>query len=229
MRDNKWDVNTVLKTRWGISMKLTSAELTILGTLDSMERANAYAIWQKSGLKHYPTVLRALKKLQLKGQIDVMEVGKSRGNRLFALSLKGNIVLASEEGVERVMQILSAKSLRLKSLTESSSVDCKEIVSYISYELIKDILIEKPKKINIDAMVEDEVYGFFQSVLVEMTNYRMPSYEKNLQKSIEDIKRWAKIGWLREFILDISKDLLKSAEWQRDLFSQLISDVSVSK
>lgn len=63
-------------------------EAKVLGTLTRIERGNAYQIWKYSGLKHYPTVLRTLKKLEKKRLIRVLDVRSARGEKHFPIRYK---------------------------------------------------------------------------------------------------------------------------------------------
>jgi DNA-binding PadR family transcriptional regulator len=58
---------------------------------------NAYVVWKASGLKHYPTVLKALKKLEKAQFVEVSTKGR-RGEKQFVPTMIGVMILHSSTG-----------------------------------------------------------------------------------------------------------------------------------
>ena len=63
----------------------------VLATLVEVRSENAYNIWKKSELKHYPTVLRSLRKLQKRGFVRARRIVGIRSTRQYELTLLGAI------------------------------------------------------------------------------------------------------------------------------------------
>jgi hypothetical protein len=67
-------------------------EKKIFVKLMNLRSGNAYTLWKETGLKHYPTVLRTLKRLKDKKMIKVIAEDGSRGEKIYAPSIQGRII-----------------------------------------------------------------------------------------------------------------------------------------
>jgi len=92
-------------------IRLSKTEAKILDTIVATKSGNAYGLWKTSGLKHYPTVLRTLKKLEGKRLVQALSESGTRGERIYSPTLVGilvSYVLHAEE--KKLVEIVAKDS-----------------------------------------------------------------------------------------------------------------------
>ena len=186
----------------------SKSEIACLGVLSDCEPLNAYEIWQKSGYKHYPTILRAVKKLDEKGLIDVSMPDATRNATHYNINFGGLIYyFIISDNVEKSNKLLMEKSLRFRELSEDffayrwGTMILNDIyVAVISNEI-------KNKDYNINSEIERIVERTFADYISDITNEIANDYAsfevEELQKIIEYSK---KFNWVYDITQKIVKD-----------------------
>jgi hypothetical protein len=110
---------------WDIlNLQPSKAESKILETLARIERGNAYQVWKKSGLKHYPTVLRTLKKLEKKRLVNTMGTSGVRGEKTYSSTLVGVLIsLIFSDNEKKVVEIALKESSLFRELYKAEKDD----------------------------------------------------------------------------------------------------------
>lgn len=118
-------------------IRLSDTEVKILHTLIQLKSGNAYRVWKTSGLKHYPTVLRALKKLEEKRLVEVLSENGMRGERIYAPTIMGTLV----------SHVFSREEKKILNLVEENSRLFRELLKidkegYWAFVAVKRIIFD---------------------------------------------------------------------------------------
>ena len=185
--------------------RLSKTEEEILTTMITLKSGNAYSSWKASGLKHYPTVLRTLKKLEEKRLVQVMSENGIRGERIYAPTLFGTLLnSALKDEKTRLKEIISQNSTRFQQLLESLETDDSLNYTYmVVHEMVLDIVGGKSRTI------DDILNEYFDLVIVnEVTNIHLGEGEKHKNEVI----KFAKVEWLRKLTIEIIEGEIESSE-----------------
>ena len=154
------------KTTPSYLLKLSKTEDKILKTLLNMKSGNAYGIWKTSKLKHYPTVLRILKKLTDRGYTKVLDSEGPRSEKTYFPTLIGQLVLHTSRGnQQKIIDILLEESRIFRELYE---VDDNV---YFPFAIIHGILMSvhaKKEPRNIDELIRDKVEDNIYDALLNL-------------------------------------------------------------
>lgn len=170
-------------------IRLSKTEARILGTLIVMKSGNAYSSWKTSGLKHYPTVLRTLKKLEEKRLVQAMSEKGTRGEIIYAPTLVG--VLAFYIFNEEEKKIVDMVTENSKLFREFSKIEKKDDLPFYA---VQDILLDMYRKREprgIDEAVRERLEGDLKDHVFNILD----------KDSREWIKRLSKIESMRELAL----------------------------
>lgn len=191
--------------------KLSKTEDRILTTLITMKMGNAYNSWKASGLKHYPTVLRTLKKLKQKRLVQIMSENGIRREKVYAPTLFGTLLhYALQDEKTRLTEIISQNSILFRELAESSKMDDSLYYAYaILLEIVSDVAGGKSRTI------DDILKEYFDFIIInELMNI---VYDRNRQHWNEIIKL-SKVEWIKDLAIgDIEHEL----EWCRKFAQKL--------
>ena len=190
--------------------KLSKIESMILGALMTMESGNAYSLWKETKLKYYPTVLRALKKLEEKNLVKIISKGGSRGETVYAPTLTGIFVF----------YILKEESQKLLNFVSKNSTLFRELYTMQKdirwmYSIIREFFwSEKREQLSIDEMVKSVLET---SIMDALDNIR---YDPKARKKLME---FSKISGVKPLIIEMieteiernKKDLKALNEFQR--------------
>jgi len=177
----------------GKNYKLSSVERKTLEALIDMGEGNAYVVWKKTGLKHYPTVLRSTKRLSKKELIKVSSKKGVREGRTYKLTLKGELVSYILNGDQK--KILQTVMNNSRLYLELSRVDQDNSWLYLAVNKLlgafKEIYGEEEQ--NLDAIIKDGVEGY---LLDRIMNPHIDSY-------LDEIKEIAIVKWVKQSAVNL--------------------------
>jgi len=172
-------------------VRLSKIEAKILDNLVNTKSGNAYVLWKKSGLKHYPTVLRTLKKLQEKNLVEVLKESGLRGERIYAPTLRGTLVsylFRSEE--KKILEMVAKHSSLYRELYK---VDKDPTWAFLVAREV--ILAQKMRtRFSFDEAVKDRVESaIIDSVTDEVFN--------RVKGETDWIVELSKVKWVRDLAM----------------------------
>lgn len=187
--------------------RLSKNEVKILATMTTIKSGNAYNAWKASGLKHYPTVLRTLRKLEEKGLVEVLSENGIRGERIYAQTLFGKLLhYALRDERAKLTEIISQNSTRFQGLLESKTIDDTWAYRIVVYMAV-DVISNRSRKID-DILKE----AFSEIVTGEVMNI---VYDK---KHWNEIIRLTKDEWIKELTIERIEIEL---EWSKRFIQKL--------
>jgi DNA-binding MarR family transcriptional regulator len=172
--------------------KLSERETKILETIIEMENGNVYNIWKASGLKHYPTVLRVVKKLEQKKMVEMLSGNGERGEKIYSPTLLGSLTHFSlKEDAAKLVEIVSRKSQSFDDMVKANVLDDPLIwVASLARGIMYDL--RDRSELSIDDILEMSLDQSISDALFEI--------ETRDHKS--KLIRFAKLDWLRDIILE---------------------------
>lgn len=150
-------------------MSLSKTETKVLDTMTAMKSGNAYSVWKVSGLKHYPTVWRALNRLDEKGLVQMLSEGRTRGEKIYTLTLVGMFVSYILNGErKKLVQTVLENSPLLRELFKVEKDD------YWAFRAVQEFILNvfgKREPKSIDECVEFYVaWALHDSVINPLDN-----------------------------------------------------------
>lgn len=209
---------STLKNSARYPQKLSKTESKIMETLMITRNGNAYGLWKASKLKHYPTVLRTLRKLDEKNLVEILSKDGIRRETTYAPTVQGSFVfyiLRNEE--EELFHFLMENSRLFEEFHE-----VQKDRTWISAIVRESFWVEGRKKTSIDELLRS---------VVHMT---VGDYLCNIcfdQKARKELGEFWKVSWIRPIIIesieheiDVDKRELKAlTELKREFTSDLHS------
>jgi len=186
----------------------SQTERKILKTLTKIRGGNAYAIWKASGLKHYPTVLRTLRKLEEKGCIEVSVQGIRKQKQHFVTPLGTIVSLASEKNLLKIREFIEDNSSKFRELKKGSAEDADDLLFNVVQSMSFRGRSKKLPKKSIDEIVEDEISE-------HLANTFLSIQEKD---SMDTITRITKVPWVRQLVL---KEIEGYLDWSKKQVEEL--------
>lgn len=188
--------------------KLTNIDGKILETLIEMKSGNAYAIWKASGLKHYPTVLRVLKKLHEMRLIQLLGQKGSRDETIYISTLAATLMLyiIKEDG-KGLRRVVADKSYLFREL---EAVE-KNYEFFVVREILEDAVTgKKQREVNQIVMdgVEDDIRGLMMNI----------THEDDAQS----IMRLERVEWIRDLIITVAQDEIAYDERHMNKLKELL-------
>ncbi len=173
-------------------IRLSKTEAKILDTVITEKSGNAYVLWKRSGLKHYPTVLRTLKKLEGKRLVQVLSESGTRGERIYAPTLVGTLVSYVFNGEKKkIVKMVEKNSSLFRELYKVDKED------YWAFRAVEDVILDvyrKEKPRSFDEAIVGRVQGLIVDMIVEGV------HNKN-EKATEWIIKSSKIKWISELTI----------------------------
>jgi len=171
---------------------LNNTECKILETLAEIGSGNAYHIWKKSELKHYPTILRSLKTLEKKEIVTTTETAGIRSKRQYKLTLLGETFYCLRtRNKKRLYAMFSENSIIFRDIV-SRKFDADEVAhDTIRWVLLQSEFPDKYPQLKLDQIVHD----WFDERLKE--DLRCVEFAD----SENDFLRIAKIPWVKKLAL----------------------------
>jgi hypothetical protein len=203
---------SMLSMLWNIPTecrKLNKTEQRILETLIEMKSGNTYAIWKASGLKHYPTVLRVLKKLLEKRMVQSLSQKGIRDEITYvSTDAAASLLYIVKDELGKLHRLLIDKSKHLSELAALEKKDVWDV--FVARGIIEDAVTRKKQR-DIDEILEDEIIGVLQDWIMNI------SYQDNAQK----IARFARIKWMRDIITKVADGQIAEEEQHIDELRKL--------
>jgi len=190
-----------------IYTKLSKNETKVLATIIAVKSGNAYKTWKTSGLKHYPTVLRTIKKLEEKRLVKTLSKNGIRGERIYAPTLFGTLLnYALRDDKDKLREIISLESPRFQEALESGVIDDSWLYSIV-LDMASDAM--GGKKHTIDDMMEETLSEIISNELLTIVHY--PEHKNRIIK-------FAKVQWIRELTIKYIED---ETEWAEKYVQEL--------
>jgi hypothetical protein len=179
-------------------------------TLMTMKSGNAYSLWKESKLKHYPTVLRTLRKLKEKNLVEILSKDGVRGETTYGLTVQGSFLfyILRNEGQE-LLSFLSSNSRLFQELHGVLRVMTDSVLRTRAWMLsiVREVFqIEGGKKISIDEIVKEDVEGYVGHYILNIRN------EPEARKELRMLSR---VGWMKSLIIEETQRAIDSGK--RDL------------
>jgi DNA-binding PadR family transcriptional regulator len=175
-----------------VHLKPNKTESVVLGTLAKSEYGNAYSIWKASGLKHYPTVLRTLKKLEKKSLVKTVDKNGKRGETTYSSTFQGTLVFYIFSNNENKLIELLIKVSRL--FRELNKLEGAE---RYATGAIRDFILNSQKekmRLCFDDALEETMLDFVRDNLSD--------FWLNSDKEAEDwLIKMSRVEWIRQIIL----------------------------
>jgi DNA-binding PadR family transcriptional regulator len=194
----------ILESSANYPQKLSKTESKIMETLMMTKNGNAYGLWKASKLKHYPTVLRTLRKLHEKNLVEILSKDGVRRETTYAPTIQGSFVfyiLRNEE--EELLDFLLENSRLFKEFHEVQKDE-----NWTCSIVRESFWVEGRKKVSIDGL------------LISIVNLTVHDCLSNIcfdQKARKELREFWKVSWIRpiiiesiEHVIDIDKRELKA-------------------
>jgi len=169
----------------------------------TLKSGNAYNSWKASGLKHYPTVLRTLKKLEEKRLVQIVSENGIRGERIYSPTLFGTLLhYALRDEKTRLVEIISQSSSLFQEMLESLGTDFSQDYTYmIVREMVSDVAGGKSR--TIDNILEEY---FSEAIDNDLINIDIDKKYRN------EVIKFAKVEWLRKLTIKLIETEIQSYE-----------------
>jgi hypothetical protein len=181
--------------------KPSEREVKILETIIQMESGNVYNIWKSSGLKHYPTALRVVKKLEQKKMAVMLSENGDRGEKIYSPTLLGILTYFSlKEDAAKLIETISGKSQSFRDMLNANLIPDSEVLLWIaSYarQIMYDLKDRREQ--NINDIVRNNLSSHIGEDLFEI--------EKQDHKN--ELIHFAKLEWVKELILEEMEDIIR--------------------
>jgi hypothetical protein len=172
-------------------------------TLMAIKSGNAYSLWKKSKLKHYPTVLRTLRKLYEKNFVEVLSENGLHGETTYIPTTRGSFIfyiLRNEE--QELLTFISSNSRLFHELYE-----LKTDKTWIYQIVLREFFwSEKGEKVSIDELVKKIVESYVSDCILNIRD------EPEARKELRMLSR---VGWIKSLIIEETQRAIDS--WKRDL------------
>lgn len=196
---------------------LSKTEAKILDTLIRVKSGNAYVLWKASGLKHYPTVLRTLKKLTEKRLVQILSESGTRGETVYAPIPVGMLVSYVLNGKEKKIVEMVAKNSRLfRELYKIEKDD------YWAFVAVGDIMIDvyaKREPRSFDEVVKHVV----ENEIVDCVTDGV--FNRNIE-AMDWLLKLPKVKWVREIAIDWIKSERKRVRQMMNDLDDLIKELT---
>ena len=180
----------------------------------AIKSGNAYSLWKKSKLKHYPTVLRTLRNLNEKKFVEVLSKDGLHGETTYIPTTRGSFIfyiLRNEE--QELWTFISSNSQLFHEFYEVEP-DMARI-----YEIIREFFwSERSEKVNIDEVVKKTVE---LHVGDRILNIR---YEPEARKELRMLSR---VGWIKSLIMEKTQSHIDA--YKRDLEALIKFEKEIKK
>ena len=175
-------------------IRLSKTEAKILDTIVTTKSGNAYGLWKTSGLKHYPTVLRTLKKLEEKRLVQVLSESGTRGERIYAQTLIGILVshIFNNEK-KKIVEMVAENSSLFREFYKIEKDDAWAF--FVAQDIILDVY-RKEEPRSFDKAIFDRVDGSLVDCIIN------PLDEDN----VEWIMKLSKVKWIKQLAIERIKD-----------------------
>lgn len=189
-------------------IRLSKTEAKILDTIITVKSGNAYSLWKASGLKHYPTVLRTLKKLEEKRLVQKLSESGTRGERMYTPTLLGTLVSHIFNGEKKkIIKIVAENSSLFRELSKIEDVD------YYAFRAVQEIVLDAYRKTaprGIDESFKNCIEWALRDTIVNPFDEGNPEWIMKVSK-VKRVRQLAirlieeEIDWCKREIEELSK------------------------
>jgi DNA-binding PadR family transcriptional regulator len=169
--------------------KLSKTESKIMETLMMAKSGNAYGLWKASKLKHYPTVLRTLRKLREKNLVEILSKDGVRRETTYTPTIQGSFVFYILRNEEKELFDFLMENSRLFKEFHEVQRDKTWVYSIVR----ESFWAGRRRKINFDELLRESVE---LSVLDCLSNI---CYD---QKARKELREFWKVSWIRPIIIE---------------------------
>jgi len=186
----------------------SKTEAKILDTIVKEKSGNAYSLWKASGLKHYPTVLRTLKKLEEKRLVQVSSEKGTRGERIYIPTLEGTLVTYKVKGEEkRIVEMIEKNSRLFRELYKIDKDDNWAL--WVLREIMLDFYGKKEPR-SFDAIIREEVESCVDDYVLN-----------RLYEDPEWITKLSKVKWIKPIALKLIEDEINRSKMNIEALNKL--------
>jgi hypothetical protein len=184
-------------------IRLSKTEAKILDTITTKQSGNAYRLWKASGLKHYPTVLRTLKKLEQKRIVQALGESRVRGERIYTPTLRGTLISYIFKGNEKkIIEIVEKNSSLFRELYKVDKDD------YWAFRAVEEFILGTytgRESRNIDDCVKFRLDWVVSDTLMDILEKGKPEW----------IIKVSKVEWIRQRAIRHIEDQIDA--WKKHL------------
>jgi DNA-binding MarR family transcriptional regulator len=186
--------------------KFARIEQQLIKTLLVAGNENAYNIWKDSGLKHYPTVLRTLKKMQKRHLLNSRENEGTRKTVEYNLTLRGLICwLIFVKDKHALFDILETECSRFHALVDNNLNGIDTIASQLIGSYLYYSSQEKNRTdFTFNQIIEDDFNDKINDDLLTLSR----------KDSQDELIEFSKIPWVKEAIIRVLK---ANVDWTNQL------------
>jgi len=158
-----------LRNTISTNLPLSEIDSKVWKTLIEINGGNAYATWKASHLKHYPTVLRSLKKLEAYGCVEVSKVKGMRGEKQYKPTLLSILIsLALEENLPKIREIIINNSSKFRELSKANVANTDDWAVKIVNDMFWDMRAKRKVSKSFDEILEEkmreDIDGWFLNI-----------------------------------------------------------------
>jgi Fe2+ or Zn2+ uptake regulation protein len=202
-----------------VHLKPSRAEARVLATIIRVGVGNVYQIWQSSGMKHYPTVLRIMKKLEEKRLVEATEQSGTRGEKIYSSTVGGVLIHHIFSGNENeILKIMAEESMLYQELRKMEESE------YHAVRAAKKIILnqQKGKRTTFDEAIRESVEDYIMDTLLD------DALNLN-RKIISTFVEKSKVGWVKEVIIQAIEEEKSRAKAELKLLDDLEKKLEVRK
>jgi hypothetical protein len=168
-------------------------------TLVAIRSGNAYSVWKKSKLKHYPTVLRTLRKLHEKNLVEILSKDGLHGETTYIPTLQGSFIFYIFRNEEHeLLKFISSNSRLFKEL---HGIQPDELWIYA---IIREFCwSEKREKISIDELVRKIIEQDVGDSILNVSND---------PEALKNLRMLSRVGWIKSLIIKRTKSEIDYAK-----------------
>lgn len=194
--------------------KLSTIETKIFLKLMSLKSGNAYSLWKETGLKHYPTVLRTLKRLKEKNMIRVITEDGSRGEKIYAPSIQGRIIFyVIKDKPKELLQYISENSASFRELPNKEE---KWMYSF----LVEYFSNPNRERLTINDSVRNMVKGRLYDILMNIV------YDLKARKQVMELST---ISFIKPLIFKIIEEEMDRAKKEIKTYREIKNQIESTK
>jgi predicted transcriptional regulator len=195
-----------LRNTISTNLPLSEIDSKVLKTLIKIKGGNAYTTWKASGLKHYPTVLRSLKKLEANGCIEVSKVKGMRGEKQYVPTLPSILIsLALEENLPKIREIITNNSSKFRELSKANVANIDDWAVEIVEGVFWGIKAKRKTKKSFDEILEEKIYDYIDGFFINILTERRDA----INEIIESARA---VEWMRQIAFKVIEALIDWSE-----------------
>ena len=211
------------------SMNITNSEKKCLESFLDGEIRNAYNIRELTNYKHYPTVLRAVKKLEIKGLIKKEGIDKIKKSTYYSITFEGmlysSIINNNTDEAYRLICSSSKHFIDIIDVFNSTYIE-QNIFNDVYAEIFRSLSIRK--EYNIDKIIENSLGDIYMDHYLDLTNvYNDNDFLNIKDKALLMLEESKKYLWMRKILQNTLRSLYEHAEKDFYLYQELNDKINL--